>query len=99
MLYLSKLHSIKQEDFIFIEDYLKKIEEIANILTNVRNLTKKETERMISNIFFMGLGKCTSLELVKNTKEDDNLISILKYLKKIENHVITQSKVDASKNY
>ena len=53
---------------------------------------------MISDAFFMGLGKGTSLEVVKNTKEDDNLMNILKYLKRIENHIITQSKVDSSKN-
>ncbi|EQB62204.1 hypothetical protein NAPIS_ORF00217 [Vairimorpha apis BRL 01] len=98
MLYLSKLHSIKQEDFIFIMDYLKEIEELAKILSNIRNLSKKEFERMISDAFFMGLGKGTSLEVVKNTKEDDNLMNILKYLKRIENHIITQSKVDSSKN-
>lgn len=41
----------------------------------------------------MRLGKCTSLELVRSIKENDNVIHFLKYLKRIESQIITFSKL------
>ena len=49
---------------------------------------------MISDGFCMVIWKSTSRELVRNVKEGENIVNVLKYLKRIESEIITQSKVD-----
>lgn len=68
---------------------------MINVLANIKGLNQKETEKMTYDSFHMGLGEYTSLEIVRQVKEIENVKEILEYLQRIENHLMTKQKLNS----
>ncbi|KAF9761439.1 hypothetical protein NGRA_2651 [Nosema granulosis] len=77
-LFAAQIERVRQRDFVKIRSYYLEIERLTSILTNVQTLTLKEHNRRVLEAFHRGLGEHTSLELLKQGLDTENIDSVLK---------------------
>jgi hypothetical protein len=86
---LSDLYRIKQHDFTSIIDYEQTIIDKLSICNICVGCSREEYKWHLAEIFFIGLGKCTRKEIIKNGLMHD-LDGALKYLNNLERTVCSE---------
>ncbi|KCZ78075.1 hypothetical protein H311_00904, partial [Anncaliia algerae PRA109] len=97
-MYLCEIDSIKQNNYHYLEDYIKNIKRCLESYAVAARLTKKEYERKFEESFLRGLGDYTSMEVSKLNME--TIEETINYLFKIEKKVIikTEEKIKSKSN-
>ena len=82
-MYIAKLETVKQKDFVFIKDYFSKIIESVEMISIVFKLSKSKADKKVKKCFLRGLGNYTYMELYKQNPHNKSIKEIYFYLERV----------------
>jgi hypothetical protein len=84
------IKKVKQTNYEFIRGYYDECLRVIKEYAILNGATKRDSERMMKEVFMDNLGNYTVLELKRNMRYDMFILEIMNYLEIIEKEIVLQ---------